>query len=222
MKNYFKVFLLSLFLLSCSNSGIYKELLDSLSILLKKPQDISLKEIQKVKYASIQVRLGGGQNTLLVLEEDREGILKWTSSNYIKVYTLRGIVIRLTGLGNELEKLEVDPNHPILNKDFDLNNPMELTSYFNFKNPNLFDLPIKTSFRFLKEEKIINFEEEINCYVFQEKSKKNLINWDFENTYWISKENLDVVKSIQSFSPKLEKIYIKEATKFKKPENQAF
>ena len=50
----------------------------------------------------MQVRLGRSPNVLVVLEEERQGFLKWTSSNQIKIYTKNGKIVRLTGTENEL------------------------------------------------------------------------------------------------------------------------
>ena len=73
--------------MSCSSGSIYRELFNSISILFETPKDISNNEVEKIPYDVMQVRLGRSKNILIVLEEVKDDILKWTSSNQIKVYT---------------------------------------------------------------------------------------------------------------------------------------
>ena len=90
--NKYKIILILQFLIlnSCANGNIYGELFNSLNLFISGPEDISEERINSIPYASVQVRLGGGQNTLMVLEEENQGILKWTSSNFVKIYTKNG------------------------------------------------------------------------------------------------------------------------------------
>ena len=89
--------------MSCSSGSIYRELFNSISILFETPKDISNNEVEKIPYDVMQARLGRSKNILIVLEEVKDDILKWTSSNQIKVYTKNGLIVRLTGLENELD-----------------------------------------------------------------------------------------------------------------------
>ena len=103
--------------------------------------------------------MGRVKNILIVLEEVKDDILKWTSSNQIKVYTKNGLIVRLTGLENELDFIELDKNHPSNTNQFNINNKLDLLSFYTFKHPNLFRLPVKTKFYFLRSENIKNFRK---------------------------------------------------------------
>ena len=65
--------------LSCSSGSVYSELFNNLGILFKPPSDIPQEEVNSVKYSTMQVRIGRSPNTLIVLEEVQDDILKWTS-----------------------------------------------------------------------------------------------------------------------------------------------
>ncbi len=203
-------------LTSCSNSGIYLELAESFKQIISSPKDVSLEKIESIPYASIQVRIGKGQNALIILEEANEEYFKWTSSNLIKIYTRNGYIIKFKGLENQLQDIILDEDHPFNKKDFNFINEKTYTSYYNFSNPNLFDLPIKTSFKFIKSEDINLFGKIVSTDVYEEKSLENLIRWNFKNTFWID-QNKEIVKSIQNVTPKIESIYISRAKKYKKP-----
>ena len=203
--------------MSCSSGSIYRELFNSISILFETPKDISNNEVEKIPYDVMQVRLGRSKNILIVLEEVKDDILKWTSSNQIKVYTKNGLIVRLTGLENELDLLELDKNHPLNTNQFNINNKLDLLSFYTFKHPNLFRLPVKTKFYFLRSENIELLGNTIKTNLFVEKAQKNLINWEFSNFYWISDQN-EVLKSTQSFTPLNEEMHLKMLSNNKKPE----
>ena len=203
--------------MSCSSGSIYRELFNSISILFETPKDISNNEVEKIPYDVMQVRLGRSKNILIVLEEVKDDILKWTSSNQIKVYTKNGLIVRLTGLENELDLLELDKNHPLNTNQFNINDKLDLLSFYTFKHPNLFRLPVKTKFYFLRSENIDLLGNSIKTNLFVEKAQKNLINWEFSNYYWISDQN-EVLKSIQSFTPLNEEMHLKMLSNSKKPE----
>ena len=221
--NNLKIFftgILSIFLFSCGgHTGIYEELALAVKDIFSAPQDLSIEQINKVPYASMQVRLGRAPNVLVVLEEDRQGLLKWTSSNQIKIYTKNGKIIRLTGTENELDLLDIGSNHPLLNPDL-LNSDldMSLTTFYNFRNPNLYNLPVKIEFKYLGEEELMIMGQEVETLLFEETSRKNDIFWEFTNLYWIDKKDKSVLKSIQSFTPKNPKLFFTITRKYKKPE----
>lgn len=201
---------------ACSNSGIYRELGQSIMNAFNYDEDIPSSEIIKIPYASMQLRVGATPYTLIILEEEKDDILKWTSSNLIKIYTLNGKIIRLTGFQNELTELELDPKHPLVETNFKEFKKEIYTSYYTFRNPNLFRLPVKTKFKILGEETISILDEEVETFILEERSEKNLINWKFTNLYWISIKDNEVVKSKQSFTPKNPEVNFKILKKYKK------
>ncbi len=210
------LFIGSILLVSCSSGTIYSELFNTMSSLLTEPKDIPLEKINSVSFASMQARIGRSKNSLIVLEEERDNILKWTSSNNIKIYTLNGYVIRLSGLENELENIELDRKHPVLTKNFTFEK-VNLTSFYSFDNPRLINLPIKTEMYFDRDDFIYLQGVKIKVRIFIEKTKQNLISWKFENELWVNDEG-EILKSIQSFTPKNPKIYTLLTKKYKKPE----
>ncbi len=209
------LFLIPLTFLSCVNGDIYSELARNIINLLSEPEDIAHSKIESIPYASMQVRLGRSDNTLLILEEEKNGILKWTSSNLIKIYTKNGFIIRLTGLDNELDQIELDKKHPILTGNFN-KNFKSYTSFYTFNKPKLFRLPVKTNFKFIRNEPVNILGEIVPAKLYEEISTDNLISWQFKNLYWINNQN-EIIKSVQNFTPKNPEIYLKLTKKYKKP-----
>tara|TARA_A100001015_G_scaffold245840_1_gene281960 strand:- start:1769 stop:2437 length:669 start_codon:yes stop_codon:yes gene_type:complete len=204
--------------LSCSSGSVYSELFNNLGILFKPPSDIPQEDVNSVKYSTMQVRIGRSPNTLIVLEEVQDDILKWTSSNFVKIYTKEGMIVKVSGLENELEIKDIDRRHPILTKKYPEKGVINLTNFYTFSNPDLHLLPVKTSFRFDKIEKIKILGEEVLTKVYFEEARDNLISWKFNNKYWINLDG-DIVKSIESFTPKNQFAHMLVTKKYRKPEN---
>ena len=209
-----------IFLSSCAGGDIYSELFMALDNLISSPKDISAERINSIPYASLQVRLGKGQNTLMVLEEDNQGILKWTSSNLVKIYTKNGFIKKFKGLDNELDHVDLDKLHPIEAGNFELQKEI-YTSFYTFNNPKLFRLPVKTKISLVREEKLKILGETHITRVFEEESIGNLISWKFKNIYWVDSNGI-IIKSIQTFTPKNPEITIIYTKKYEKPELTSF
>jgi len=210
------IIVLAFLLNSCANN-IYNELGSIISDMFSN-EDISQEEINKIPYASLQMKIGRSPFSLIVLEEDLGDSLKWTSSNLIKIYTKNGKIIKFSGIDNELVSLQMDPNNPLLTGILTDSTDEDLTAFYTFRNPDLFDMPIKSNFKFLSEEEIIYLEEKILVNKFIEKSYENLIRWNFENLYWINPVNNEVIKSIQNITPKNPRIEYKITREYKKPD----
>ena len=126
---FWKILIFSAFLSSCSTGSIYSELFDTLKILTSAPKDIELAEVQN-SFSTMQARVGNIENSLVVLEEIQGDIYKWTSSNFIKIYTKNGYVVGLRGFDNELELIELDNNHPAVNLNFNQGNKTFTSLHF--------------------------------------------------------------------------------------------
>ena len=217
MISYDKLFISCfIFLSSCAGGDIYSELFNAIDNLISSPKDISAERINSIPYASLQVRLGRGNNTLMVLEEEDQGILKWTSSNFIKIYTKNGFIKKFKGLDNELDYAELDKYHPIEVGNFEKLKE-SYTSFYTFNNPKLFRLPVKTKIGFLREEKLKVLERIYDTRVYEEEATENLISWKFKNLYWVDSNGI-IIKSIQNFTPKNPEITILYTKKYEKPE----
>ena len=212
----FFLFLTPLLFYSCVNGSIYSELANNLKILISGPEDISTKKINSIPYASLQVSLGRGNNSLMILEEDIDGTLKWTSSNLIKMYTKNGIIVKFKGLDNELDRIEFDKNHPIYQENFAIKKD-SFTSFYTFNNPKLFRLPVKTKISLIGKEEVEVLGTFHQTKLYEEVALPNLISWKFRNLYWIDESGF-IIKSRQNFTPRNPEINILVTKKYKKPE----
>ncbi len=208
---------LSVFLTSCTAGSIYRELSDNFLLLFSTPDDIPKSQIDSVPFATMQARFGKSKNSLIVLEEVKNDVLKWTSSNSIKIYTKNGYIIKVSGTDNELDLIELDRNHPAITQIF-LNSEKTFTSFYNFDNPKLFNLPVKTVITFIENQNIEILGSELNLRLFKEESLENLISWNFINYFWVDTQGR-ILMSEQYFTPRNPKAFLKLTNPYKKPGN---
>ena len=206
---------LSVFLTSCTAGSIYRELSDNFLLLFSTPDDIPKSQIDSVPFATMQARFGKSKNSLIVLEEEKNDVLKWTSSNLIKIYTKNGYIIKVSGTDNELDLIELDRNHPAVTQTF-FDSEKTFTSFYNFDNPKLFNLPVKTVITFIENQNIEILGSELNLRLFKEESLENLISWNFINYFWVDTEGR-ILMSEQSFTPRNPKAFLKLTNPYKKP-----
>jgi|AP41_2_1055478.scaffolds.fasta_scaffold17636_2 hypothetical protein len=217
LSNIIIVISLFVFLTSCTAGSIYRELSDNLLILFSTPDDIPKSQIDSVPFATMQARFGKSKNSLIVLEEEKNDVLKWTSSNSIKIYTKNGYIIKVSGTENELDLIELDRNHPAITQKF-LNSKKTFTSFYNFDNPKLFNLPVKTEITFVENQNIEILGSILNLRLFKEESLENLISWNFINYFWVDTEG-KILMSEQYFTPRNPKAFLKLTKAYKKPGN---
>ena len=194
-----------------------RELSDNLLMLFSTPDDITKSQIDSVPYATMQARFGKSKNSLIVLEEEKNDVLKWTSSNSVKIYTKNGYIIKVSGTENELNLIELDNNHPAITQTF-IDSKEIFTSFYNFDNPKLFNLPVKTVITFIENQKVEILGSELNLRLFKEESLDNLISWNFINYFWVNPEGT-ILMSEQYFTPRNPKAFLKLTKPYKKPGN---
>jgi len=111
------------------------------------------------------------------------------------------------GIENELDILEVDKDHPILKESLSKEKIINLTSFYTFRNPDLFRLPVKTKFYYSDSEDLEILGKIYKVDIYKEEAQDNLINWKFTNLFWVNQETKKVIKSTQSITPKNPKVH---------------
>ena len=111
------------------------------------------------------------------------------------------------GIENELGILEVDKDHPILKESLSKEKIINLTSFYTFRNPDLFRLPVKTKFYYSDSEDLNILGKIYKVDIYKEEAQDNLINWKFTNLFWVNQDTKKVIKSTQSITPKNPKVH---------------
>jgi hypothetical protein len=165
--------------------------------------------IKNIPYASSILKIGKGASGLIILESKEEEQETWVSSDGVYLVFKEGRIVKTSGFFNNLINFKsVETNFASL---MDTNESESLVYYYSYDDPELIDMRVQASRRFVAKEKVqlIDREEELN--LIEEQIVNHYIGWEVTNKFWID-DDMFVWKSEQYISPKLPKFYT-EVTK---------
>jgi len=209
------VLIFSLFVASCASIGSvapgYVEAFKTIKGLIVGYENelITPDLIKNIPYASSILKIGKGASGLIILESKEEEQETWVSSDGIYLVFKEGRIVKTSGFFNNLINFKsVETNFASL---MDTNESESLVYYYSYDDPELIDMRVQASRRFVAKEKVqlIDREEELN--LIEEQIVNHYIGWEVTNKFWID-DDMFVWKSEQYISPKLPKFYT-EVTK---------
>ena len=209
------VLIFSLFVASCASIGSvapgYVEAFKTIKgvIVGYENELITPDLIKNIPYASSILKIGKGAPALIILESKEEEQETWVSSDGIYLVFKEGRIVKTSGFFNNLINFKsVETNFASL---MDTNESESLIYYYSYDDPELIDMRVQASRRFVAKEKVqlIDREEELN--LIEEQIVNHYIGWEVTNKFWID-DDMFVWKSEQYISPKLPKFYT-EVTK---------
>ena len=165
--------------------------------------------VKNIPYASSILKIGKGAPGLIILENKGKEKETWVSEDGIYLVFEEGRVVQTSGFFNNLTNFKsVKNNFASL---MDTNETQFLIYYYSYDSPELINMRVEASRRFVRKEKVklLNREEEL--YLIEERIVNEYIGWKVINKFWVDND-MFVWKSEQYISPKLPKFYI-EVTK---------
>lgn len=169
--------------------------------------NIDIKVINKIPYASMLVRIGKGPSALMILESVSNNNFTWVSADGIYLVTNRGRIIKTSGLPNNLK----DEISSFEGWDKEIYNDLEFYSYVSFDKPVLNNLRISSKYKKEDKRKINLALGSKYLYLIEQTINSPDIAWLEKNKFWVDDSNYPW-KSKQYISPKLPPIYL-EITK---------
>jgi len=209
------VLIFSLFVASCASIGSvapgYVEAFKTIKgVIVGYENELLTPDlIKNIPYASSILKIGKGAPALIILESKEEEQETWVSSDGIYLVFKEGRIVKTSGFFNNLINFKsVETNFASL---MDTNESESLIYYYSYDDPELIDMRVQASRRFVAKEKVqlIDREEELN--LIEEQIVNHYIGWEVTNKFWID-DDMFVWKSEQYISPKLPKFYT-EVTK---------
>tara|TARA_Y100000385_G_scaffold282481_1_gene336996 strand:+ start:383 stop:1033 length:651 start_codon:yes stop_codon:yes gene_type:complete len=176
-------------------------------LLIGVENDIDPEIIKSIPYASMLVRFGNGPTALMILESKVNDNYSWVSADGVYLIINNGRIIKTHGLNNNLtEKLMNSINW----KD-DLYNGQKFISYNSFKDPDLNNLKVSSTYIQKGYEEVTMTFNVKKLKLIEEVMVSKEVGWKETNRYWLDEANF-VWKSVQNISPRLPEVYI-EVTK---------
>lgn len=182
---YIPLLLLCLLLQACTQTQ--KGLVDTVSLALLGPDDIevSSQQIDALPYASIYLRINGGQRIFVVLGFDENGQQKWITRDRSMVVTQHGRVVKTLGLRDNLKEV-TDLQHDPLAYPLRLTAGASWTRTMSWTENGQFRAATAVShFRRLEDRTVNIAGSNIACQVWQETVELTGEGTTWTNTFWI-------------------------------------
>lgn len=161
---------------------------------------ISRDQAAAIPYASIGIRLDGGNETLLILGTDNAGEQLWTSAAKIVIVTRDGRIVRTLGLPHDLSALTTRGVAPA--PAAAMQAPFTTTRLEDFPELNLFGTIVACSARAAARQTIKILGQPIATMRVDETCRGRKPEWSFTDSFWVDLDNGRVWRSRQHVHPK--------------------
>lgn len=183
-----------------SESGTgWQQIYDAAKMSFSGSQDsVTLEQAAAIPYASIGVRVGDGQELILVLAADMQESKLWTSAARIAISTRGGRIERSSGLPHNLSGSSgggalsdfADPNA----------RSRDVTRQMDFRDLNLFSLTVKCHIEPRGADPVTILGTQIKTHRVEETCRSEQPDWSFTDIFWMDDSGL-VWKSVQHIHP---------------------
>jgi len=161
---------------------------------------ITLEQAASVPYASVGVRVDGGNEILLALAGKTGTEALWTSASRIVLLTRNGRIVRTAGIEHNLTEARiVEGSRGAPPTDVSASSRWEL----DFADLNLYSVQVRCTSVVRGPETVKNFTVNIPTIHVDETCRSDQLDWSFVNSYWISPTTGLTWRTIQYVNPKM-------------------
>jgi hypothetical protein len=185
-----------------TDSGRYANLVTQVFSRTKVARD----QAAAVPFASIGIKLGSGNEALMVLGANQFGRQEWYSGTQM-IATREGRIVQTAGLPFDLSRLDV--RGPVGGIDLQIGAPKAGTQYaliLDFQDLKLFGAIAECRTRDAGEAFIDILGTRLRTRHLIESCQMQLIDWSFENEYWVDPDTAFIWRSSQYVHPKLSRL----------------
>ncbi|MDR7345087.1 hypothetical protein J2X14_003529 [Pantoea alhagi] len=188
---------LCLLLQACSQTQ--QGLVDTAKLAVMGPDDVTVSDekIESLPYASMYLRINGGQRIFLVLGYAEQGQQKWVTQNRAMLVTQQGRLVKTLGLSDnllEVDNLQQDPlAHPLRIHEGD-----SWTRIMSWtENGQLRASSAVSRFSRGQDDVLTLAGHQIPCRVWHEEITLTASGAQWQNTFWIDASSGEVRQSAQ-------------------------
>jgi hypothetical protein len=141
--------------------------------------------ISKLPYASMTARVGKGPQALLILGRVEGREQHWLSTDRAAVVTRGGRVVRTFGFPENLRETRLGGEDPVDGRLHALAGTSPFTRYLDLDPERRYGVPVDSTFETVGPEKIRIVELDFDVIHVRERNVARVVNWEFENEYWV-------------------------------------
>lgn len=194
----------------CSYSPVIQSTATALSYAIKGMPDVPLtrQQINQIPYATLGAKVGKGPRSLLVLGRIDGDELHWISADRAALVTRHGRLVKSAGFPENLKDTHIVGTDPMTSNLRQLDRSTEWTRLIDLMPDYRYGIPVKSKFEIMAEEKIEILELSFDTILVHETCQAPLLDWEFENRYWVDRQSGFIWKSLQHLAPRIPPISI--------------
>jgi hypothetical protein len=159
--------------------------------------------VEKIPYASIAAKLGGGPRSLLVLWRRDGNDLHWASADNSIIVTRHGRLVKTAGFPkNNLRETFIVGTDPLADARLS-HGLVPFTRAVDFERDRMFGVQIDAELAMLRSEEIVIAGVTLESVLVVERCRARQLNWAFENRFWLDPGDGFVWKSRQHIAREL-------------------
>jgi hypothetical protein len=168
---------------------------------------ITREQAAAIPYASIGVRIGNSSQVLLVLETKAGGTTLWTSASRIALELQNGRITRTAGLEHNMSQSGPNGIDPLQSHEF-TPRAEPYTYVMDIPDRNTYQALVKYEMGEAGRDTLTIFGTALDVLHAREKGSCSLLDWEFENEYWLDPTSGLVWRSLQNIHPEMDVVEV--------------
>jgi len=167
---------------------------------------ITRDQASAVPYATIGVSVGDSSQVLLALATQSHAARLWTSSAHIAIETCYGRITRTAGLAHNMSQGSFSGSDPLQAGIRTLAAPCEYL--IDLPDRNVYQASVRYAMESPQRSEIHILGARLDVHHVREKGACSVLDWQFDNEYWVDHLTGFVWQSRQTIHPDLEDVAI--------------
>ncbi|MEH6825215.1 MAG: YjbF family lipoprotein [Motiliproteus sp.] len=159
--------------------------------------------VRNLPYASISVKIGKGQKSLLVLGKIEANQYYWYSADRAILVTESGRIVKTRGLETDLSLSSSRTPDPLMaiQKDANGEQMAPYTRLLDYSRHEVFGVAQRFSLRRVTAEQVELLGDTYTADRYEEQFEVKALDWSEANQYWLDTQTRRLLKSVQFFAP---------------------
>ena len=162
---------------------------------------ITRSQIEASPYASVRAKMGSSGRVVMVLGRYDAPDLHWISADRVAIATRNGRIVKTAGLSENLKNTDFLGPDPVADGLHQLVGTTTVRRLIDIDAGNHFGVPVTSQLTPQGRETIEVLERTYETIVVRETNVAKILDWEFENYYWVDPDTGFVWKSLQHATP---------------------
>jgi hypothetical protein len=162
---------------------------------------ITRNQAAAIPYASMGIRINGGNEAIIVLATQTDNDLLWTSAAHIVLVTRDGRIVRTVGLPAEMSNMAPQTGRALPAPGQALQGPYMDRRFGDFRDVGAYNIQIICRGMKKGPQAVTILGKRISTVLVEESCTSSQLRWSYRNSFWVDPESGFVWRSSQHIHP---------------------